>query len=89
MFDPRLLFINAVFDPQNEFIFRKRSWTMFLVVFVLCLDEYAIQQLKDYEGKKLMCATKEGLDLGPSEDEKKKQEEEKAAFEALTKKMKY
>jgi len=52
------------------------------------IDEYAIQQLKDYEDKKLVSATKEGLDLDQSEDEKKRKEEEKATFEGLTKKMK-
>merc|ERR1711972_155039 len=52
------------------------------------IDEYAIQQLKDYNGKTLMCATKEGLDLGLSEEEKKKAEEEKASYEALCKKVK-
>merc|ERR1712079_678970 len=52
------------------------------------IDEYAIQQLKDYDGKTLMCATKEGLDLGLTEEEKKKQEEEKASFEGLCKKVK-
>merc|ERR1712065_12791 len=41
------------------------------------IDEYAVQQLKDYDGKKLVCATKEGLELDESEDEKKKFEEEK------------
>jgi len=52
------------------------------------IDEYAIQQLKDYQEKKLQCATKEGLDLGLTEEEKKKAEEEKAAFEDLCKKVK-
>merc|ERR1711937_108992 len=52
------------------------------------IDEYAIQQLKDYQGKTMACATKEGLDLCLSEEEKKKQEEEKAAFEGLCKKVK-
>merc|ERR1719389_1102158 len=52
------------------------------------IDEYAVQQLKEYEGKKLICATKEGLDLGEDEDEKKKFEEEKAATEGLCKLMK-
>merc|ERR1719357_2075571 len=52
------------------------------------IDEYAIQQLKDYQGKSMACATKEGLDLGLSEEEKKKAEEEKAAFEDLCKKVK-
>merc|ERR1712241_1436114 len=52
------------------------------------IDEYAVQQLREYDGKKLMCVTKEGLDIGLTEDEKKKQEDEKAAFEGLCKKMK-
>merc|ERR1719461_1009523 len=52
------------------------------------IDEYAIQQLKDYQGKTLMCATKEGLDLGLTEEEKKAKEEEKASFETLCKKVK-
>merc|ERR1712210_229904 len=52
------------------------------------IDEYAVQQLREYDGKKLMCVTKEGLDIGLTEDEKKAQEEEKAAFEGLCKKMK-
>merc|ERR1712045_980321 len=52
------------------------------------IDEYAIQQLKDYQGKTLACATKEGLDLGLTEEEKKAKEEEKAAYEGLCKKVK-
>merc|ERR1712141_837547 len=40
------------------------------------IDEYAVQQLREYDGKKLMCVTKEGLDLGLTEDEKKKQEDQ-------------
>jgi len=52
------------------------------------IDEYAIQQLKDYQGKSMACATKEGLDLGLTEEEKKKAEEGKAAFEELYKKVK-
>merc|ERR1711978_389022 len=52
------------------------------------IDEYAIQKLKDYKGKSLACATKEGLDLGLTEEEKKKAEEDKAAFSALCKNVK-
>merc|ERR1712242_146013 len=52
------------------------------------IDEYAVQQLREYDGKKLMCVTKEGLDLGLTEDEKKQQEDDKASFEGLCKKMK-
>merc|ERR1712136_6437 len=49
--------------------------------------EYAVQQLKEFDGKKLKSTTKEGLDIG-DEDEKKKLEELKAEFEPLTKLMK-
>merc|ERR1712190_258295 len=49
---------------------------------------YLVDPIDEYAGKKLMCVTKEGLDLGLTEDEKKKQEDDKAAFEGLCKKMK-
>merc|ERR1711975_128910 len=41
------------------------------------IDEYCVQQLKEYDGKKLKSVTKEGLDLD-TEDEKKKTMEVKA-----------
>merc|ERR1712196_415672 len=52
------------------------------------IDEYAVQQLKEYDGKKLVCCTKEGLELDDSEEEKKKKEEVKAQFEPLCRPMK-
>lgn len=52
------------------------------------IDEYAVQQLKEYNEHKLVSATKEGLEMELSEDEKKLKEEEKAAFDGLTKKVK-
>merc|ERR1712178_347664 len=52
------------------------------------IDEYMVQQMKDYDDKKLKCITKEGLDLDDSEEAKKKKEEEKAKFESLCKLMK-
>merc|ERR1711935_73289 len=52
------------------------------------IDEYAVQQLKEFDGKKLICATKEGMTLDDDEDEKKKFEEAKAANEGLTKLIK-
>ncbi|CAE7203725.1 swo1 [Symbiodinium sp. CCMP2592] len=51
------------------------------------VDEYSVQQLKEFDGKKLKSTTKEGLDI-EDEDEKKKLEEMKAEFEPLTKLMK-
>jgi len=52
------------------------------------IDEYAVQQLKEYDGKKLVCCTKEGLKLDETEDEQKKKEEIKAQFESLCRLMK-
>jgi len=52
------------------------------------IDEYAVQQLKEFDGKKLISATKEGLDLELSEDEKNAQEEEKKSFESFCSKVK-
>ncbi|KAH8941428.1 hypothetical protein BDL97_14G038600 [Sphagnum fallax] len=52
------------------------------------IDEYAVQQLKEYDGKKLVSSTKEGLKLDETEEEAKKKEEIKAQFEGLCKLMK-
>jgi len=52
------------------------------------IDEYAVQQLKEYDGKKLLSATKEGLDMAEDEDEKKAFEEAKSKTEGLCKLMK-
>merc|ERR1719432_409097 len=52
------------------------------------IDEYAVQQLKEFDGKKLLSATKEGLQLEEDDDEKKAFEEAKAKTEGLCKLMK-
>jgi len=52
------------------------------------IDEYAVQQLKEYDGKKLKCVTKEGLELEETEEEKKSFGELKTSFEPLCKLMK-
>jgi len=52
------------------------------------IDEYAVQQLKEFEGKKLLSATKEGLKMEETEDEKKAFEEAKAKTEGLCKLIK-
>merc|ERR1711908_119834 len=52
------------------------------------IDEYCVQQLKEYDGKKLVSVTKEGLKFEESEEEKKAWEELTADFEPLTKLMK-
>ena len=52
------------------------------------IDEYSVQQLKEFDGKKLISATKEGLKLVEDDDEKKAFEEAKAKSEGLCKLMK-
>merc|ERR1712062_596879 len=52
------------------------------------IDEYVVQQLKEYDGKNLVSVTKEGLELPQDEEEKKKSEEDKAKFEGLCKVVK-
>jgi len=52
------------------------------------IDEYATQQMKEFEGKKLLSATKEGLSIEDDDDEKKNFEEAKAKSEGLCKLMK-
>lgn len=72
-------------SPFLERLKRKGYEVLFMVD---AIDEYAIGQLKEYDGKKLVSATKEGLKLEETEEEKKKKEEKKAAFESLCKLMK-
>eukprot|EP01068_Selenidium_serpulae_P015758 Selendium_serpulae@DN6241_c0_g1_i3.p1 len=52
------------------------------------IDEYAVQQLKEFDGKKLKSCSKEGLELDDEEEAKKKFEQLKAEFEPLCKLMK-
>merc|ERR1711862_452740 len=64
----------------------KKGYEVFYMVDPI--DEYAIQQLKEYDGKKLLSATKEGLQIEEDDDEKKAFEEAKAKTERLCKLMK-
>ncbi|CAF1698786.1 unnamed protein product [Brassica napus] len=74
---------------ENSPFLEKLKKKGFEVLYMVdAIDEYAIGQLKEFEGKKLVSATKEGLKLGESEDEKKKKEELKEKFEGLCKVIK-
>ncbi|KAK3016207.1 hypothetical protein RJ639_006209 [Escallonia herrerae] len=73
-------------SPFLEKLKRKGYEVLFMVD---AIDEYAVGQLKEYDGKKLVSATKEGLKLDEeSEEEKRKKEEKKQSFENLCKVMK-
>ncbi len=52
------------------------------------IDEYCVTALKEFDGKTLTCVTKEGLELEQTEEEKKKAEEDKAAYTQLCKVIK-
>merc|ERR1712058_15978 len=72
---------------SSPFIETLRKKGLEILYMVDPIDEYAVQQLKEYDGKKLKSVTKEGLDLD-TEDERKQTEELKAEFEPLCKLIK-
>jgi len=65
---------------------KKRNYEVLFMVDPI--DEYCVQQLKEYDGKKLISVTKEGLKFEESEEDKKAWEELCADFEPLSKLMK-
>jgi molecular chaperone HtpG len=73
---------------NSPFIETLRNKGIEVVYMIDPIDEYVIQQLKEFDGKKLKNCTKEGLDLDMTEDEKKKFEELKASYEPLCKLIK-
>ena len=73
---------------QSAFVERVRNRGFEIIYMTEPIDEYCVQQLKEFEGKKLVSVTKEGLELPEDEDEKKKREEDKEKYENLCKVMK-
>merc|ERR1711998_35158 len=67
---------------QSPFIESLKKKGIEVLYLIDPIDEYVIQQLKDFEEKKLKNCSKEGLDI-EDEDDKKKLEEQKAAFGGL------
>merc|ERR1712118_140034 len=65
---------------------KKRNYEVLFMVDPI--DEYCVQQLKEYDGQKLVSVTKEGLKFEESEEEKKAWEELCADFEPLSRLMK-
>ncbi|KAJ2889514.1 Hsp90 chaperone hsp82, partial [Coemansia aciculifera] len=67
-------------SPFLEVLKRKGYEVLFLVD---PIDEYAVQQLKEFEGKELKSVTKEGLELDDDEEDKEKFEAQKKELEPL------
>ncbi|KAF8413221.1 hypothetical protein HHK36_001197 [Tetracentron sinense] len=73
-------------SPFLERLKKKGYEVLFMVD---AIDEYGAASLKEYDGKKLVSVTKEGLKLDDeSEEEKKEKEEKKKSFENLCKTIK-
>ena len=73
---------------QSAFVERLKKRGLEVVYMTEPIDEYVVQQLKEYDGKTLVSVTKEGLELPEDEEERKKHEEAKTKFEGLCKVMK-
>jgi len=72
----------------SSFVERLKKRGFEVVYMTEPIDEYVVQQLKEFDGKNLVSITKEGLELPEDEEEKKKSEADKEKFSGLCKVMK-
>jgi len=71
----------AIRDSPFLEVLRKRGYEVLLLVDPI--DEYAMSQLKEFDGYKLESVSKEGLELEETDEEKKAREEEAKSYEDL------
>merc|ERR1719373_133589 len=72
----------------SAFVERLKKRGLEVIYMTEPIDEYVVQQLKEFDGKNLVSVTKEGLELPEDEEEKKKTEANKVKYEGLCKVMK-
>merc|ERR1719389_362552 len=72
----------------SSFVERLKKRGLEVIYMTEPIDEYVVQQLKEFDGKNLVSVTKEGLEPPEDEEEKKKMEADKEKFEGLCKVMK-
>merc|ERR1711993_88278 len=72
----------------SAFVERLKKRGLEVVYMTEPIDEYVVQQLKEFDGKNLVSVTKEGLDLPEDDSEKEKKENDMKKFEGLCKVMK-
>jgi len=72
----------------SSFVERLKKRGLEVVYMTEPIDEYVVQQLKEFDGKNLVSVTKEGLELPEDDDEKEKKEADLKKFEGLCKLMK-
>jgi len=68
---------------NSPFVEKLRKRGFEVIYMIDPIDEYCVGQLKEYDGHKLVCVTKENLKLENSEEEMKRKEELKVNFDSL------
>ena len=68
---------------KSPFIEKLQSKGIEVIYMVDAIDEYVVQQLREYEGHTLICATKEGLSFEDDEEEQKAFEVAKEEYKKL------